>query len=84
MEEALRMPSDSKVVSETLPKRLDGNIRDPTPYYMLMLDRVRELAEEFDILHFHIDQFHFPLFRQIDLKFSLFIIGHGLSVSDQI
>jgi glycosyltransferase involved in cell wall biosynthesis len=30
---------------------------------MLMLDRVRELAEEFDILHFHIDQFHFPLFR---------------------
>jgi glycosyltransferase involved in cell wall biosynthesis len=26
---------------------------------------VRELAEEFDILHFHIDQFHFPLFRPI-------------------
>jgi glycosyltransferase involved in cell wall biosynthesis len=32
---------------------------------MLMLDRVHQLAEEFDILHFHIDQFHFPLFRQI-------------------
>jgi len=32
---------------------------------MLMLDRVRELADEFDILHFHIDQFHFPLFRPI-------------------
>jgi hypothetical protein len=30
---------------------------------MLMLDRVRELAEEFDILHFHVDQFRFPLFR---------------------
>jgi glycosyltransferase involved in cell wall biosynthesis len=30
---------------------------------MLMLDRVRAAAEEFDILHFHIDQFHFPLFR---------------------
>jgi glycosyltransferase involved in cell wall biosynthesis len=43
--------------------RLDSNVRDPIPYYMLMLDRVRELAEEFDILHFHIDQFHFPLFR---------------------
>jgi hypothetical protein len=27
--------------------RLDGNVRDPIPYYMLMLDRVRELAEEF-------------------------------------
>ena len=45
--------------------RLDSNVRDPIPYYMLMLDRVRALAEEFDILHFHIDQFHFPLFRQM-------------------
>ena len=45
--------------------RLDRNVRDPIPYYMLMLDRVRMLAEEFDILHFHIDQFHFPLFRQM-------------------
>jgi glycosyltransferase involved in cell wall biosynthesis len=45
--------------------RLDGNVRDPIPYYMLMLDRVRRLAEEFDILHFHIDQFHFPLFVQM-------------------
>ena len=45
--------------------RLDSNVRDPIPYYMLMLDRVRKLAEEFDILHFHIDQFHFPLFSQM-------------------
>jgi glycosyltransferase involved in cell wall biosynthesis len=42
--------------------RLDGNVRDRIPYYLLMLDRVRQLAEDFDILHFHIDQFHFPLF----------------------
>ena len=47
----------------TMALRLDSNVRDPIPYYMLMLDRVRALAEEFDILHFHIDQFHFPLFR---------------------
>jgi glycosyltransferase involved in cell wall biosynthesis len=45
--------------------RLDGRIRDPIPYYMLMLDRVRQRAEDFDILHFHIDQFHFPLFRRM-------------------
>jgi glycosyltransferase involved in cell wall biosynthesis len=45
--------------------RLESNVRDFIPYYMLMLDRVRELADEFDILHFHIDQFHFPLFRPI-------------------
>ena len=45
--------------------RLDSNVRDPIPYYMLMLDRVRMLAEEFDVFHFHIDQFHFPLFRRM-------------------
>jgi glycosyltransferase involved in cell wall biosynthesis len=45
--------------------RLDANVRDPIPYYMLMLDRVRECADDFDILHFHIDQFHFPLFRPL-------------------
>jgi glycosyltransferase involved in cell wall biosynthesis len=32
---------------------------------MLMLDRVRDRADEFDILHFHIDYFHFPVFRAI-------------------
>ena len=43
--------------------RLTPTVRDPIPYYMLMLDRVRQRADDFDILHFHIDQFHFPLFR---------------------
>src|SRR5262245_11807862 len=43
--------------------RLDAGVRDIIPYYMLMLDRVRAAAEDFDFLHFHIDQFHFPLFR---------------------
>ena len=45
--------------------RLDVNVRDVIPYYMLMLDRVRRHADQFDILHFHIDQFHFPLFRHM-------------------
>jgi glycosyltransferase involved in cell wall biosynthesis len=45
--------------------RLDAKVRDTIPYYMLMLDRVRQQADNFDILHFHIDQFHFPLFRHI-------------------
>jgi glycosyltransferase involved in cell wall biosynthesis len=43
--------------------RLNPAVRDPIPYYMLMLDKVRRMASEFDVLHFHIDQFHFPLFR---------------------
>lgn len=45
--------------------RLNPSVRDPIPYYMIMLDRVRRMASSFDVLHFHIDQFHFPLFRSI-------------------
>jgi glycosyltransferase involved in cell wall biosynthesis len=45
--------------------RLDPSVRDPIPHYMLMLDQVRESADEFDILHFHIDLFQFPLFRHM-------------------
>jgi glycosyltransferase involved in cell wall biosynthesis len=43
--------------------RLDPRVRDHIPYHMIMLDRVRERMEDFDILHFHIDQFQYPLFR---------------------
>jgi glycosyltransferase involved in cell wall biosynthesis len=43
--------------------RLNPAVRDPIPHYMVMLDKVRSMADEFDILHFHIDQFHFPIFR---------------------
>ena len=43
--------------------RLDASFHDPIPYHLLMLDRVRDAAEDFDIIHFHIDQFHFPLFK---------------------
>jgi glycosyltransferase involved in cell wall biosynthesis len=43
----------------------DPKVRDPIPYYMLMLDRVRECADDFDILHFHIDHYHFPLFMPL-------------------
>ncbi|ALK08486.1 glycosyltransferase family 4 protein [Blastochloris viridis] len=43
---------------------LDPAVVDPIPYYMLMLDKVRARAHEFDILHFHIDALHFPLFHR--------------------
>jgi glycosyltransferase involved in cell wall biosynthesis len=45
--------------------RLDPHVRDVIPYYMLLMDKVRGMAPQFDILHFHIDQFHFPVFREI-------------------
>src|SRR5262245_8201274 len=45
--------------------RLNPAVRDPIPYLMVMLDKVRRMASQFDILHFHIDQFHFPVFRDM-------------------
>src|SRR5271169_4618802 len=58
---------DSVTAAELVPCvpqaiRLDANVRDTIPYYMLMLDRVHQRSDDFDVLHFHIDQFHFPLF----------------------
>jgi glycosyltransferase involved in cell wall biosynthesis len=48
--------------------RLDPKVRDVIPYYMLMLDRVRRQSDQFDILHFHIDHLHFPLFRDMSSR----------------
>jgi glycosyltransferase involved in cell wall biosynthesis len=45
--------------------RLDPSVRDVIPHYMLMLDQVRERMDEFDMIHFHIDHFHFPLMRPV-------------------
>ena len=33
-----------------------------------LIDKVRERASDFDILHFHIDLFHFPLFRSLEAR----------------
>src|SRR3981081_2845612 len=45
--------------------RLDANIRNPLPHYMPMLDRVRDLGQDFDLLPFQLHQFHFPLFKSM-------------------
>ena len=45
--------------------RLDPSVRDPMPHVLMMLDEVRRRAHEFDILHFHMDLFHFPVFTDI-------------------
>lgn len=44
--------------------RLDPAVRDPLPHTLLLIERVRQMAHEFDILHFHVDLLHFPVFRQ--------------------
>jgi len=50
------------VVPEAL--RLVG-IRDHTASTLVMLDEVRRRADEFDIIHFHTDLLHFPLFKDL-------------------
>jgi glycosyltransferase involved in cell wall biosynthesis len=41
--------------------RLDPAVKDPLPYHVMMLDEVRRRADDFDVLHFHIDLLHAPL-----------------------
>ena len=43
--------------------RLNPRVRDHLPYHLMMIDQVRERADEFDVLHFHIDLLQFPLIR---------------------
>jgi glycosyltransferase involved in cell wall biosynthesis len=43
--------------------RLDPRITDPIAHHILMLDAVRSRADEFDVLHFHVDVMHYPLIR---------------------
>ena len=42
--------------------RLDPAIRDPIAPHMLMMEAVRRQADEFDVLHFHMDYWPFSLF----------------------
>jgi len=55
--------------------RLNPAIKDHIPHYMIMLDKLRRSAHLFDILHFHIDAFHMPLFR--DMVFKTVTTLHG-------
>lgn len=44
--------------------RLDGKVRDPMALHMAMLEHVYQRADQFDILHFHLDYFPFSLFSR--------------------
>jgi len=48
--------------------RLNPAVKDYIPHYMIMLDKLRRTARRFDVLHFHIDAFHMPLFRDLGAK----------------
>ena len=63
---------DSQTAAELVPcapqsLRLAA-VQDPTAYCALMLETVRQRAAEFDVLHFHIEHLHLPLFRPFAAK----------------
>jgi glycogen debranching enzyme/glycosyltransferase involved in cell wall biosynthesis len=40
--------------------RLNKSVQDPLAHHIIQMREVAELAEEFDILHFHTDYLHYP------------------------
>jgi glycosyltransferase involved in cell wall biosynthesis len=61
---------DSRTTADLVPccrtaLRLDCSVRDALPHTLLMLEQVRRRAAEFDVLHFHVDLLHAPLFRDV-------------------
>jgi glycosyltransferase involved in cell wall biosynthesis len=60
---------DSHTLGELVPcvpraLRLAG-VRDHTAYQLVMLDEVRRRADQFDVIHFHVDLLQFPMFQDI-------------------
>jgi glycosyltransferase involved in cell wall biosynthesis len=43
--------------------RLHPNNPDPLAYHAMQLDRVLQRADDFDVIHFHVDVQHFPAVR---------------------
>jgi glycosyltransferase involved in cell wall biosynthesis len=59
---------DSETAARLIPGcanslRLSKRCIDPLAVHYVMLEEVMERAEEFDIIHFHVDYLHFPLTR---------------------
>ena len=47
--------------------RLSPDCMDPFAYHAILYDEVLSRRDEFDILHFHTDYFHFPFSKNLDL-----------------
>jgi glycosyltransferase involved in cell wall biosynthesis len=55
--------------------RLDPAIRDPIAPHMLLMEEVRRLADDFDVLHFHMDYWSFSLFSRQRVPFCTTLHG---------
>jgi glycosyltransferase involved in cell wall biosynthesis len=55
--------------------RLDPAIRDHVVVHMLLMEEVRRMADEFDVLHFHMDYWPFSLFSRQPVPFCTTLHG---------
>jgi glycosyltransferase involved in cell wall biosynthesis len=63
---------DSETLARLIPVwpnalRLDGTCLDSLAPHVLMLEEVAQRAHEFDVIHFHISQFHLPVVRRLSV-----------------
>jgi glycosyltransferase involved in cell wall biosynthesis len=49
--------------------RLDGSVRDPNALHMAMIEQVCRRADEFDIIHLHLDYYPFSLLSRQGVPF---------------
>jgi len=59
---------DSETAARLIPAcprslRLNQECNDQLAHHYVMLEELMELADEFDVIHFHVDYLHFPLSR---------------------
>ncbi len=64
---------DSKTSARLMPMcrralRLDPECQDKLSLHFLMLENVVQAAQDFDLIHFHIDYLHFPVSRAYQLR----------------
>ncbi|RYG10165.1 MAG: glycosyltransferase family 4 protein, partial [Caulobacteraceae bacterium] len=62
--------ADARTKAKLVPVRDQAIRLDPAPFksdlaaHMTMLAEVLDRADEFDVIHFHTDMIHFPMFRK--------------------
>ncbi len=64
--------ADSRTSAQLVPVwpralRLDARCRDTLAPHVLMLEETVRRAAEFDVIHFHISQFHYPVVRRLSV-----------------
>ena len=63
--------------------RLDPGAKDYIAHHVVLLEEVAERANEFDLIHFHIDYLHFPITRRLAIPHATTLHGR-LDIPDLV